>query len=203
METIWFLFSTPAGVNDYVLRIVNNAPGGCGNDLALDDITFRSCGPKLTPTIIGYTKDSIDLCQGDTENFIIDCTVSAGFNMPEFKWQESYNQQPWQDVPGNNTLQMPVQIFANSPIGSYRYRLIAAEAGNIDAASCRIYSTPIEIIVHANPIALIHNYGLYVKARLYHFQHPVAQVMNGQAPMDLRRREILLLFLHPCPAIIW
>ncbi len=154
-----FFFSTPAGVNDYVLRIVNNAPGGCGNDLALDDITFRSCGPKLTPTIIGYTKDSIDLCQGDTENFIIDCTVSAGFNMPEFKWQESYNQQPWQDVPGNNTLQMPVQIFANSPIGSYRYRLIAAEAGNIDAASCRIYSTPIEIIVHANPIALIHNYG--------------------------------------------
>jgi len=36
-----FFFTAPPGVNDIFLRMVNNAPGGCGNDLALDDITFR------------------------------------------------------------------------------------------------------------------------------------------------------------------
>jgi len=36
-----FFFATPVGVSDIVLKIINNSPGGCGNDLALDDITFR------------------------------------------------------------------------------------------------------------------------------------------------------------------
>ena len=27
-----FIFKTPAGISDIVVRIVNNAPGGCGND---------------------------------------------------------------------------------------------------------------------------------------------------------------------------
>jgi hypothetical protein len=47
------LFTTPAGVNNIVLRMVNNAPGGCGNDLALDDITFRPCGPLISGMIDG------------------------------------------------------------------------------------------------------------------------------------------------------
>ena len=42
-----FFFTTPANVSNVVLRIFNNAPGGCGNDLALDDITFRPCGPRF------------------------------------------------------------------------------------------------------------------------------------------------------------
>src|SRR4051812_45523029 len=48
-----FFFTTPSAVSDIVLRIVNNAPGGCGNDLALDDITFRPCGPQIMETIDG------------------------------------------------------------------------------------------------------------------------------------------------------
>lgn len=154
-----FFFSTPAGVHDYVLRIVNNAPGGCGNDIALDDITFRSCGPKLQTSINGFPGDTLNLCAGDTGHFMISGTVGPGYNMPEFHWQSSYNQQAWQDVPGNATLQLPVPIVSNTLAGSYRYRLVAAEMGNINAPGCRIYSSPIEIIIHENPNASITNYG--------------------------------------------
>ena len=37
------IFTTPASIKDVVLIMVNNAPGGCGNDFAMDDITFREC----------------------------------------------------------------------------------------------------------------------------------------------------------------
>ncbi|WP_428654366.1 immunoglobulin domain-containing protein [Runella sp.] len=38
-----FLFTTGAGQTEVVLKIINDAPGGCGNDLLLDDITLRPC----------------------------------------------------------------------------------------------------------------------------------------------------------------
>jgi hypothetical protein len=43
-----FVFTTPASQTQVILKIINNAPGGCGNDLALDDITFRPCGPTIS-----------------------------------------------------------------------------------------------------------------------------------------------------------
>lgn len=38
-----FLFTTPPSATNLNLIMVNNAPGGCGNDFALDDITFKEC----------------------------------------------------------------------------------------------------------------------------------------------------------------
>jgi hypothetical protein len=51
-------FTTPASTSTLILVMRDNAPGGCGNDFALDDITFRECvkqieqvtaTPKTTP----------------------------------------------------------------------------------------------------------------------------------------------------------
>lgn len=36
-------FVVPTAETELVLTMINNAPGGCGNDFALDDITFREC----------------------------------------------------------------------------------------------------------------------------------------------------------------
>lgn len=36
-------FTMPAGDAELILTFTNNAPGGCGNDFAMDDITFREC----------------------------------------------------------------------------------------------------------------------------------------------------------------
>lgn len=42
-------FTTPASTSTLWLVMTDNAPGGCGNDFALDDITFRECVKKKPP----------------------------------------------------------------------------------------------------------------------------------------------------------
>lgn len=42
------IFETQAGQNEVILRMINNGNGGCGNDLAIDDIVFRACGDVST-----------------------------------------------------------------------------------------------------------------------------------------------------------
>ena len=37
------LFTAPASETDLTLIMIDNAPGGCGNDFVLDDISFREC----------------------------------------------------------------------------------------------------------------------------------------------------------------
>jgi hypothetical protein len=41
-------FTTPASTSTLMLIMIDNAPGGCGNDFALDDITFRECVKQIT-----------------------------------------------------------------------------------------------------------------------------------------------------------
>lgn len=36
-------FTVPSSETELVLTLANNSPGGCGNDFALDDITFQEC----------------------------------------------------------------------------------------------------------------------------------------------------------------
>jgi hypothetical protein len=40
-------FTTPASTATLMLVMIDNAPGGCGNDFALDDITFRECVKQI------------------------------------------------------------------------------------------------------------------------------------------------------------
>lgn len=42
-------FTVPAGVTSVRYRIINNSTGGCGNDLAIDDITFAQCSAATLP----------------------------------------------------------------------------------------------------------------------------------------------------------
>jgi gliding motility-associated-like protein len=148
-----FFFTTPSGVSDIVLRIVNNAPGGCGNDLALDDITFRPCGPQLIPAIAGQTTTSSNLCEGVSATYTYSCTVSAGFNNPVFQWQQRFNGSPWTDIPGAAATVYINNVPATAPVGLYEYRLTVAEAGNIASPQCRISSLPIKLTINQNPVA--------------------------------------------------
>jgi gliding motility-associated-like protein len=146
-----FYFTTPVGINSVVLRIVNNAPGGCGNDLALDDITFRPCGPLLDPSITGYTADTATICEGTSASFDFSCTVSSGFSNPLFQWQESINNGPYTDIPGATSVNYTKNIVSSTP-GKRQYRMLASEAGNINNIGCRVISTLITIYTEAIPV---------------------------------------------------
>ena len=43
-------FTTPASTSTLMLVMVDNVPSGCGNDFALDDITFSECVKQVTQT---------------------------------------------------------------------------------------------------------------------------------------------------------
>jgi gliding motility-associated-like protein len=147
-----FFFTTPSNVQDVVLRIFNNAQGGCGNDIALDDITFRPCGPKLLPTITGSTSAAVNLCEGSAGQFEFNCTVSAGFNNPSFQWQERLNGGNWIDIPGENNINLIRNFPATAAVGTYTYRLTAAEQGNLGTPQCRVASTALSVRVAPYPV---------------------------------------------------
>ncbi|MEO8764682.1 MAG: hypothetical protein ABI416_10365 [Ginsengibacter sp.] len=145
-----FFFVTPPGITDVVLRIFNNAKGGCGNDLALDDITFRPCGPRLTSSFNTGIYNIDTLCQGTGKTYTFNCAVSAGFNNPVFQWQQSSNGSQWVDIPGATTVSYAKQFTPAAALGMYYYRMTAAEAGNIASSKCRVSSNP--LIVNIAPI---------------------------------------------------
>jgi gliding motility-associated-like protein len=151
-------FKTPPSVTSVVLRIYNNAPGGLGNDLGLDDITFRPCGPQLVPSIAGAAGTISSVCEGTAKSFTFSCAVSAGFNNTTFQWQQNTGGT-WSDITGANTTTLTQNILTTTAAGNYLYRLTVAEAGNLGSPQCRIASQPITIQVNKNPITTATNNG--------------------------------------------
>jgi gliding motility-associated-like protein len=150
-----FFFSTPPGVSEVILRIINNAPGGCGNDLALDDITFRPCGPLINGSIAGETNDTVTFCNGAaSKNYTFNCFVSAGFNNPSFQWQQN-NGSGWTDIAGATTNSYTASFASNTSPGVYQYRLTAAETGNIGNTVCRVASDALVVLVATTPVTTI------------------------------------------------
>jgi hypothetical protein len=136
-----FVFTTPAGQTQVILKIINNAPGGCGNDLALDDITFRPCGPTIS-----VNANVPSICEGGSVN--LSGSISPGYISPQFQWQQSSdNGATWVDISGATSLNTSV---SSAPAGT-KYRLLAAEQGNIGIGYCRIASNPVALTVYAIP----------------------------------------------------
>jgi gliding motility-associated-like protein len=130
------------------LRITNNAPGGLGNDLALDDITFRPCGPDLNSVIQGFG-NKVDVCEYDQTGYFFSAVLSPGISSPVFQWQVSTDSAAtWKDIPGANGL-----TFQRQPTvaGNFCYRLTVAENGNAGIPGCRTGSNVLIIQVHPKP----------------------------------------------------
>ncbi len=149
-----FFFTTPTNVSDVVVRIFNNAPGGCGNDLALDDITFRPCGPQLTAGIAGSATDTVTYCEGVPRSFTFNGNISSGFNNPSLQWQQSSDGLAWADIAGATATTLTRSYPATATPAKYIYRMSAAEAGNLNTPQCRIASKPLMIEIAANPIPI-------------------------------------------------
>jgi gliding motility-associated-like protein len=144
-----FFFTTPSGSPKIVLRMTNNAPGGIGNDIALDDITFRPCGAKVNASILGNT-DTVNVCEGNTNVYNFDGVVSSAYQSPVYQWQVSTDKGiTWKDIPGANSTS-----YTRLPTtaGNYWYRLTVVEASAATISSCRIASNMIVINIHPKPL---------------------------------------------------
>lgn len=145
-----FFFTTPATNVPIVLRMTNNAPGGNGNDLALDDITFRPCGAAtITSFIQGYS-DTVNICEGNNTSYTFNATVTSGYTNPVFVWQVSTDLgNKWNDIAGATSLSYLRQPTGT---GTYWYRMTVTEATSAGIVACRIASNVVVINVHAKPL---------------------------------------------------
>ena len=133
--TYGFTFTTAPGQTSLRLTLRNNAPGGIGNDLALDNISFRACGPQalILPTEIE------NICE-DGDPIDLEATIVGDqYNNPTVQWQQSFDEgQNWQDISGENAL-----TFTHTELsaGDYYYRyLLANSIENLQNTKCRVIS---------------------------------------------------------------
>lgn len=137
-----FFFTTPPNVSTVVIRMTNNAPGGMGNDLALDDITFRPAGPLTTIRFRNGQGDSVALCN---RSFAFESDVENCYPTTQYQWQEYQGNGKWADIP--NAIDQQLSVTAPAA-GTYKYRLLVSQAGNIQLTGCRVVSNTLTVKVH-------------------------------------------------------
>jgi gliding motility-associated-like protein len=144
-----FFFTTPVNNPVIVLRMTNNAPGGIGNDIALDDITFRPCGPAVITSSLQGNSDTVDICEGNTNTYTFNATLSSGYVSPVYQWQVSTDSgKVWKDIAGANTITYQRNLTA---AGFYWYRLTVIEQSVVNVVACRIASNNVAVNVHSKP----------------------------------------------------
>ena len=145
-------FTTPNNATSVIVKMTNNAPGGNGNDLILDDITFRACGPVIEAGF-GSTSGAPTqpLCQGQSANYTLTAQVDNSSNTaPTYQWQSYHTNGGWIDTAGQTANSLNVQ-FENAIAGTYQYRL-GVTNGTSTLASCRVYSQPLTVNVSPIPV---------------------------------------------------
>lgn len=133
--TYGFTFTTGPNQTSLRLTLRNNAPGGVGNDLALDNISFRACGPQalILPTEIA------NICE-DGDPIELEATIIGDqYSNPTLQWQQSFDEGlNWQDITNENGMTF---LHSELSAGDYYYRyLLANSAENLQNGKCRVIS---------------------------------------------------------------
>lgn len=134
-QTYGFTFNTAPGQTSLRLSLSNNAPGGNGNDLALDNISFRTCGDEASI----LPDEPANICV-DGQPLPLTATVTGTqYDNPAYQWQISPNGiDNWTDIPGANS---DTYIHNILVIGEYFYRFQLANGPvNLMNEKCRINS---------------------------------------------------------------
>ena len=142
-------FRADAYSGDVDVVLINNAVGGVGNDIAIDDITFSPCGARVE------SETSIDVFSGTCDNsqgFSIKAKIDVNAYLePYFIWQKSTdNGASWIDLTtASSTSEFHVQ--PGTYFNNDWYRFIVSERNNINVLNCRIVSESIKIKIFGYP----------------------------------------------------
>ncbi|WP_158651301.1 T9SS type B sorting domain-containing protein [Pseudotamlana carrageenivorans] len=143
-EQYGLVFQTQAGQAEVVLKIVNNGVGGYGNDLAIDDIVFRSCGDTIAVT--DGTSDQVDVCPS---NLPYSTTITAVpdhavFNTHFYQWEESSDGTTWTDILGATSEDLNVSGINTA---MYYRAKVAEHPNNLNNLNCITYSDTFQISI--------------------------------------------------------
>ncbi|WP_273446857.1 gliding motility-associated C-terminal domain-containing protein [Neolewinella agarilytica] len=134
-NTYGFSFATAPGQTTVTLALSNNAPGGFGNDLAIDNISFRACGPEAR--IAGA--ENISICEDGAPTTLTASVNGDEYDSPAFQWQQSFDEgMTWENLPGENGMTYGLSSRAS---GFYYYRYLLANGSvNLANTKCRVVS---------------------------------------------------------------
>lgn len=150
-----FAFTAPVN-GSVILKITSNAAAGCGNDFAIDDITFRPCGPSISATFANYGLPLMAVCETDQQNVLMSESYNGNFANPAFQWQISSDYgSRWTNINGANNTSLIKPVTAP---GEYWYRCTVADASLNGSAACRFPSNPLKVQVVGMPFAQATNY---------------------------------------------
>ncbi|MBW8686770.1 gliding motility-associated C-terminal domain-containing protein [Chitinophaga rhizophila] len=151
-------FTVPSNVDAVIVQIINNKPGGCGNDIAIDDIEFAYCSPSITASILGKTDNLAEVvCEGAPITLTSSYTPSDYFVNPSYQWEMSddegltYNNVPFGTNQSRDLVIPPGELKGTRTVPtSYRFRVRIYETGS-DAVSCAAPSEFVRLTILPMP----------------------------------------------------
>ncbi len=143
-------FQTLPAQTSVILKMLNNGDGGCGNDLAIDDIAFRSCGDTTAIEDTSNASGTI-ICEEDAP-ITVELTATPDFSVYSthaYQWQESTDGVVWTDIAGETN-----QTYTTPNITVTRfYRVkVAEDAINLSTPLCSTVSETYVVEVIAQPM---------------------------------------------------
>ncbi len=167
-----FVYLTGPTETSFLLTLRNNAPGGGGNDWALDDIAVNTCLPNMrySPSL------NPSVCQNNP--VVINDTIRSYFNTYQnYKWQRSTdNGTSWSDISGATGTSSPVwNGSAWEYITSYtvptsattlsnagdKYRVVVSTtAGNLSNSNCQVTDGVSQIALNVMDCGVVLNTDL-------------------------------------------
>jgi hypothetical protein len=147
-------FTTLPGQDSVILKMLNNGVGGCGNDLAIDDIIFKSCG-DLTEIVNESGVNNLQFCEDES---LTDLVLKARtefniYNSPNYQWQNSQDGVNWSNIPGETTDEL---IIPEVSTNQFYRTLVAEDVANVSNITCNSISSVFEVnlIEFIDPMSL-------------------------------------------------
>jgi gliding motility-associated-like protein len=139
------VFQTLNNQTAVILKMINNGIGGCGNDLAIDDIVFKTCGDFIFVED-NSSNTSVSLCLSETpySSLLEAIPDNSVFDSYAYQWQQSTDGIIWTDIPGETN-----QTYQASGITTTTYFRVKVAESSINLAndSCNTISEEYAIIV--------------------------------------------------------
>ena len=154
-----FTYLTGPAQTQMIISIRNNAPGGGGNDWAIDDIGVATCTPNL---VLNPATPTVNVCYGDGRSLAAD--VKSYFdNYTEYIWEKSLDSGATWVSTGYSGTGTPVyngteyvytatgpSFIGDSSTNHNLYRLrVASSASNIADPACSFSDIrTVQVFVH-------------------------------------------------------
>ncbi|RZK45711.1 MAG: T9SS type A sorting domain-containing protein, partial [Pedobacter sp.] len=187
-----FTYRTGPGETEMIINIRNNAPGGGGNDWAIDDIGVATCSPTL---VMNPATPTVNVCYGDGQSLSAE-VISYYDNFTHYIWERSLDNGVTWDLTSFTGVATPTNtgteyaytatgpsLIGDSTTHNNQYRLrVASSATNLADVDCSFRATrTIQVLVH-NCLYVLKTKVLNFSGTLQHSSGVLNWVTSNEEP---------------------